>query len=258
MSFKKLQSFSILSCVAFAALTNSCATSKQSAPTAKSTAEQPAATSSLTPSENAKTKGDIDFGMTHNINTPNGQLIVSKAWQVSKFVGTGRVWVEGDSVFIERGHDMTGISWKGPLARMNYEIELDAKRAEGNDFFCGLTFPYGDDPCSLIVGGWGGTCVGISSLDFQDAYNNETARFRDFVMNRWYHIRLRVTPSMIEAWIDDEQIVKVDTTSRGIGIRWEVEPSVPLGISTWQTTGALRNIRFTVIGDPKAARVKKG
>ncbi len=142
------------------------------------------------------------------------------------------------------GNDMTGITWHGPLVRMNYEISLDAKRTEGSDFFCGLTFPYGDDPCSFIVGGWGGTCVGISSLDFYDAYNNETARFRDFEMDRWYHIRVRVTPEKIEAWIDDEKLVDVETKGREIGIRWEVQPSVPLGIATWRTASAVRNIKL--------------
>ena len=40
------------------------------------------------------------------------------------------------------------------------------------------------------------------------------------------------------------QRVDVETADRKIGIRWEVERSVPLGIATWRTTGAIRNFKM--------------
>ena len=190
----------------------------------------------------------VDFALTHNIgedgSISKGPFKETKAWHVTNFYGRAEVRVEGDTVILEKGNDMTGITWRGPLVRMNYEITLEAKRVAGDDFFCGLTFPYGPDPCSLIVGGWGGTVVGISCLDYNDAYNNETARFIEFEKDRWYRIRLRCTPKKIEAWIDDKQIVDVETAGRKIGIRWEVEKSKPLGIATWCTTGAIRNVKL--------------
>ena len=91
--------------------------------------------------------------------------------------------------------------------------------------------------------------MGISSLDYNDAYNNETARFKEFEKNRWYRIRLRITKTKIEAWIDDEQFVDVETADRVIGIRWEVEKSVPLGIVTWRTTGAIRNFKMEPLAE---------
>ena len=56
----------------------------------------------------------------------------------------------------------------------DYEVTLEAMRVDGNDFFCGMTFPAGKDPCTLIVGGWGGTVVGLSSINGMDASENET------------------------------------------------------------------------------------
>jgi hypothetical protein len=191
---------------------------------------------------------DIDLVLTHNIGddgkAPRTEFSESRGWKISDFSGSGEVRVEDGTAYLAPGNDMTGITWRGPLVRMNYEVSLDAKRTEGSDFFCGLTFPYGEEPCSFIVGGWGGTCVGISSIDYYDAYNNETARFRDFEMDRWYRIRVRVTPEKIEAWIDDEQMVDIETKGRTIGIRWEVQPSVPLGVATWRTGGAVRNVKI--------------
>jgi len=186
---------------------------------------------------------------------PKAQITNFKDWAQTDFAGRASVRVDDDgTVFLEKGNDMTGVTWKGPLIRMDYEIMLEAKRVDGGDFFCGLTFPYGKDPCSLIVGGWGGTLVGISSLDYNDAYNNETARFKEFEKDQWYRIRLRVTKTKIEAWIDDEQFVDVETTDRKIGIRWEVEKSVPLGIATWCTTGAIRKFKMEAL--PKELEIK--
>src|SRR5262249_45451585 len=142
------------------------------------------------------------------------------------------------------GSEMTGVTWTGDYPKMNYELALEATRMDGTDFFCGLTFPVNDDPCSLIVGGWGGGVVGLSSLNGQDAANNDTTQYMEFKKDQWYKIRLRVTPNKIEAWIDDKQVVNADTKGQKISIRAEVEDSRPLGIASWSTTAGLRDIKI--------------
>ena len=165
-------------------------------------------------------------------------------WNITDFGGQGDVYVKDGSIFMEMGNDMTGITWTGPVVRMNYEISLEAKRVLGSDFFCGLTFPVGENPCSLVLGGWGGEVCGLSNLDYYDAANNETTRIISFEKEQWYFVRLRVTPNKIEAWVDDEKIVDIETTDRKIDIRPEMDLIKPLGIATWRTTGAVRNIRL--------------
>jgi hypothetical protein len=166
-------------------------------------------------------------------------------WKSTDFAGRGEVNVKEGKIILESGQ-MTGITWTNAndLPLMNYEISLEAMRVEGSDFFCGLTFPVGKDPCSLIVGGWGGGVVGLSSIDSQDAANNETTRYMNFLTGRWYLIRLRVTDKKIEAWIDADKVVDLTTTDRTISIRLEVEESKPLGIATWSTAAALRNLQL--------------
>ena len=164
-------------------------------------------------------------------------------WKETDFGGNGPVKVKDGKIILGSGV-MTGITWTNPVIKMNYEIELMAMRVDGSDFFCGLTFPVGEDPCSLIVGGWGGGVVGLSSLDGEDAANNETTKYMSFENGKWYHIRLRVQPTKIQAWIDDDQVVNADIKDRKISIRIEVEASKPLGIATWSTTGALKDIRI--------------
>jgi hypothetical protein len=165
-------------------------------------------------------------------------------WQSTDFGGQGDVTIKDGAIHMAMGSYMTGINWTGPVVRMNYEITLEAMRVEGSDFFCGLTFPVGDKPCSLILGGWGGSVCGLSSLDSFDASENETTRVMTFENGKWYRVRLRVIPDRIQAWLDDEPLVDVDTTGKRIDIRLEVEASQPLGIATWNTAGAVRNIRL--------------
>ena len=164
-------------------------------------------------------------------------------WRVSDFAGKGPVRVEDGKLILEMG-TMTGVTYTNDIPTMNYEIGVEAMRVDGSDFFCGLTFPVGKDPCSLIVGGWGGGVVGLSSLDGQDAANNETTQYINFEKGRWYRIRLRVMPTKIQAWIDDDKVIDAETADRRISIRLEVEESRPLGFASWSTTAALRNIHL--------------
>ena len=183
------------------------------------------------------------------INLFDGQTLGQ--WESVDFGGQGEVAVKDGAVYMEMGNDMTGIVWKGPVFRTNYEITLDAKRVKGNDFFCGLTFPVGDNPCSLILGGWGGELCGLSNIDYYDAANNETTQLISFEMDRWYHVRLKVTPTKIQAWLDDnaEPLVDVEIAGRKIDIRAEMDLCRPLGIATWQTGGAVRNMRMKKLAD---------
>src|SRR5512136_1166886 len=153
------------------------------------------------------------------------------SWKSANFGGEGRVTVSNGQINLEAGATLTGITWSGgELPKTNYEISLEAKKASGSDFFCGLTFPVGNSSCSLILGGWGGGIVGLSSIDGMDASENETTQVMDFPMNRWYRVRVRVTKSKIAAWLDDQNIIDVVTTGKRISIRSEVELSQPLGI----------------------------
>jgi hypothetical protein len=163
-------------------------------------------------------------------------------WEETAFGGEGLVHVESGTIILEFGEPLTGITRRDPVARMDYEVRLDAQRLAGNDFFCGLTFPVGQNACSLILGGWGGSLVGLSSLDGRDASDNETTQRIAFEDRRWYAVRVRVIASRIQAWLDDHRIVDVSTTGRRIGVRAEVEASRPLGIAAYRTRAALRDI----------------
>ena len=134
-------------------------------------------------------------------------------WQPTSFGGGEEPTVVDGAIRIPSGADLNGVTWGGEPPRDSYELTLEARRVDGNDFFCGLTFPVGDECCSLILGGWGGSITGLSS-------------------------------------IDGEMVVDQDIENRRISVRNEVSASKPLGIATYATVGEARNIRWRPLPRP--------
>jgi hypothetical protein len=175
-------------------------------------------------------------------------------WKETDFFGAGKVAVKEGAIVMEKGKQMTGITYaRKDFPTIDYEVTLEARKVAGNDFFCTTTFPVGDSFCSLVVGGWSGTVVGLSSIDFMDASANETRKDKEFKQDQWYRVRLRVRKSRIEAWIDREKMVDLDTTDRKLTIRVECHPCRPFGIATWKTTGEVRDLRLRLLTETEKA-----
>jgi hypothetical protein len=173
-------------------------------------------------------------------------------WEATAFGGEGDVEVVDAAIRIGMGADLSGITWQGEFPEQSYEIALEARRVDGTDFFCGLTFPVGGDACSLILGGWGGGVTGLSSIDGHDAADNGTTQVKTYETGQWYDVVVRVTPARIECFLDGEPIIDQPLQGRTLSIRAEVEPSRPLGIATYATTGEVRKIRWRPLADVRS------
>jgi hypothetical protein len=170
-------------------------------------------------------------------------------WETVDIGGSGQVELEGGLLIINQGDSLSGVVYKkaAELPVTNYEISLEAKRLQGVDFFCGLTFPVGNvKTCAtLICGGWGGSVTGISSIDDVDASNNATGTYQRYEDDKWYKIRLRVTPENLSVWVDDKQVVDQDIKGRKISLRpGPIETYAPLALSTFNTSAAIKNVRL--------------
>jgi hypothetical protein len=159
----------------------------------------------------------------------------------------GKVVAADGSIVLEAGGPMTGIAWTGNVPRGEYEVALEGQRIEGGDFFCGLTVPVGNQHVTLILGGWGGNVVGLSNIDSYSAVENETTAGKEFENGRWYAIGVRVTATKIETWIDDDQVIDFDRTGHQFTIWPQQEPGKPLGITSYYTKAAFRNIRVRAL-----------
>ena len=162
-------------------------------------------------------------------------------------------WDEGERIMrIGVGTDLNGVRWAGPLPTVPYTVELEARRMTGSDFFCGLTFPVrsGKEFVSLIVGGWGGGLVGISSINNLDASENSTGSQYKFEDQRWYRIRVEVGTEHLQAWIDDRQVVDAYTEEQKLSLReGPIGVCAPFGLATWMTSAEVRGVRWRKAGD---------
>ena len=175
-----------------------------------------------------------------------------KGWKSSEYVGGGKVHVKDGANVIEKGNRMTGVTYAGKdFPKVNYEVRFEAKKVDGNDFFATTTFPVGDDFCSLVVGGWGGEVVGLSSINFLDASENETSTHMEFKKDHWYKIKIRVVKDRIQAWIDDKQLIDADVSEKKVSIRFECDPCKPFGVCTWNTVGAIRDVQVREVNNAK-------
>lgn len=179
----------------------------------------------------------------------------------SYFDGHGKISVKSGTLIIEKGMPGSGIAidpkvFKN-LPKIDYEINFDAMRIEGDDFFCGLTFPVNDSFCTLILGGWGGGAIGLSNVDTMSAIENETSTFEEFKNNVWYNVRLKVTGETITAMLQEKkameqkELFSIETKDHKFDIWWEQEPARPLGFTTWSTKAAFQNIVLTPISKKK-------
>lgn len=153
----------------------------------------------------------------------------------------------GEPLRIGWGETLTALRWKGVPPTPPFELELMAKRINGTDFFCAVTFPARsvDECVTLVVGGWGGGTVGISSIDGKDASDNETTSYGKFETDVWYKIHLIRKGERIETWIDGKKVIDVDTTGKKLSLReGSISECAPFGLATWQTTAVVRNVRW--------------
>jgi hypothetical protein len=182
-------------------------------------------------------------------------------WEARDAGGSGSVEIRDKDMIIGAGDSITGVVYKKAkdLPVTNYEITLEAQRLDGVDFFCGLTFPVGSHKtcATLVLGGWGGSVTGISSIDGMDASENSTGHYRKFEDKKWYAVKLRVTPANISAWVGEEKIIDVDIEGKRVGVRaGPIEDYQPLSLTTYSTMAGIRNVKLTPLA-AEAPKVEK-
>ena len=164
------------------------------------------------------------------------------SWKPVSFGGEGDVSIVAGAIRLERGNDLTGVVWTGKVPGSSFRLQMEARRVDGSDFFCAVTVPVARSHCTFVVGGWGGTVVGFSSLDGLDASENETSHTVTFDNGRWYQVGVDVTPAHIKGTIDGAVVAEAALTGRDVDVRIEMLPCRPLGLASWRTTSDIRDI----------------
>ena len=181
-----------------------------------------------------------------------------EGWSIPVYGGDGEVDIQEGNIVIGRGEMMTGIRYEREFPTIGYEVQYEAQRTQGYDFFAACTFPAGKNFCSFVNGGWGGGTIGISSINGFDASENETNSYFDFREKLWYRFHIRVMSDHIQVWITpqdneghwgtEKSVVelKIDEDTV-LSTRLEMDQYKPFGFSTWSTEGRLRKIEYRAV-----------
>lgn len=168
-------------------------------------------------------------------------------WQSAGIEGEGNITIAANEITLGPGQPMTGVrlgAWSDlKLPLIDYAIEFEAMRVDGQDFFASITFPVRriDTCATFVLGGWGGGLVGISSIDEQNANENATRSEHRFINGQWYRFRLEVRDDELKGWMNDRLILNASIKGRTISLRpGQIEQCAPFGVATYLTTGKVR------------------
>jgi hypothetical protein len=171
-------------------------------------------------------------------------------WTPAGIPGEGECGARDGVLYVGAGQPMSGVRFDGDWEELrlpvtDYDLEFESRRVDGEDFFATCTFPVGAlDRCvSLVLGGWGGGLVGISSIDHYDASQNQTRSEKAFENGVWYRVRIAVRDDEIAVWIDGRPVARVATRGRHLGLRpGDIDHCAPLGFASWATDGEVRAV----------------
>ncbi len=154
---------------------------------------------------------------------------------------------ETDGFTLNDGAPMTGIvfpSWlKNGMPVVDYAINYEAMRVSGSDFFGSVTIPVRDEKTfvTFVLGGWGGSQVGISCIDGYDASENTTGSSQKFENGKWYRVRIEVREKELRVLLDGRPIIQTNIAGRTLNLRGgEIAKCAPFGFATYGTTGRVR------------------
>ena len=167
-----------------------------------------------------------------------------EGWSKTLFGGEGEISIVDGAIDLQSGSPLTGVTLQTSPPSENYELEVVASRVEGTDFFCGLTFPVGESHLTLVLGGWGGSVCGFSSIDNADASRNLTRKLKGFTPGRDYKITVRVTKDEVLALLDDEPFVATKRAGVTFSLRPEVMLCKPLGLASFSTIANVKSVRW--------------
>jgi hypothetical protein len=187
-----------------------------------------------------------DFGWRELID---GESL--EGWRRLDFDGLGgEVDAAGGAIRLGRGEPFTAIVIDDPdfeAPGLEYEIVVAARKIEGRDFFCALTFPVPEKAscCTFVVGGWGGGVTGLSDIDLLDANRNTTRSVLKFEHGLWYDLRVEVRRGRIRCWVDERLVVNLLIGDKQISVRpGEIEACQPLGLASWETSAEIKSVRI--------------
>ena len=175
-------------------------------------------------------------------------------WRRLDFGGDGGAvgFAEG-SIKLGRGMPLAAVVIDDPSFAPpadDYELVARARKLDGRDFFCALTFPVPEKEahCTFVAGGWGGGVTGLSNIDHLDANRNRTRSSLFYETGLWYELRVEVRRGRIRCWVDERLVVNALIADRLVSLRpGDIEQCAPLGLASYETAAEISSLRIRAL-----------
>jgi hypothetical protein len=166
-------------------------------------------------------------------------------WAPTDFFKPGQVSVKNGVLSLAKGKPMTGVTTtRKDLPKTNFEVQYEARRLDGDDFFAAFTFPVLDGFLTFVNGGWSGNITGLSSIDGSDASENETGKPYKFENEIWYRFRVSVKEQLVICSVNDKPVIEFDGIGRSLKTRVESRASEPFGFACYDCTSEIRKVKL--------------
>ncbi|MFT5732141.1 MAG: hypothetical protein ACI8WY_000806 [Planctomycetota bacterium] len=175
-------------------------------------------------------------------------------WQAGVFGDSDDPEFTEGGVVLPIGVPLSGITYLGEPPSGRYALEVQATRKYGSDFFLGITFPVRDEHVTLVLGGWGGVVCGLSCIDGEDASSNSTRTYAEFPNGKRQTVLIEVDDQRVRAWVEGTPLIDAALEGRRLGVRPEVQPSLPLGVASFITCTELHSVRVWLRGESPEAQ----
>jgi len=164
--------------------------------------------------------------------------------------GADKAYAESGHIVLWGGKPASSVVWTGEFPREDYEISLDVMRAIGQGACPSIVFPVGKQWCRLVVGGWDNKLVALDRVDGKGGKENLTTGEMSITNGKWYKMKLSVSGSMIEAWVDSQKVIALPRAQHKFNVQGET-PNDAFGIHAHDSVAALRNIQIRSLTEPK-------
>jgi|GEM_PF-1122983 len=169
-------------------------------------------------------------------------------WKVAEHneLKNGEAKVE-DGAMLLAARGRLGLVWTGAMPQGDYEVAFETSLVSGHRL-ASLYFPVGGGHCDLVLGGISGKLVGLDGVDGKGYRDNPALAQMKFETNHWYAVRVRVAGGKVEVWADGARLVELPIAGHTFAVEDQRAALKPLGLSAYQGTTAVRNVRMRRVG----------
>jgi len=90
--------------------------------------------------------------------------------------------------------------------------------------------------------------VGLDGVDGRGYRDNPALAQMKFETNHWYAVRVRVAGGKVEVWADGTRLISLPVEGHTFAIEDQQAALKPLGLSAYQGTTAVRNVKLRRVG----------